>query len=497
MKKEVFRMERVTYKEQGVLKLEDLNLNVFEGEILGFVPVNSYGMQELLALIKQNLSLYDGYVYYDETLVNSWKGPLQTNNRITVISNESSLVEKLTVVDNIFVLRQNYKGEFIRTKILEQQLRPFLEEIHVQIEADMYVSKLSVFERIVVALLKGVIAGHKLIVLHELDTLLTANELKEIHEIIRFYTRRGISFIYICSHLEDTISICDRAMLLINGRIEKVLQSHEIQSEKIISVFLDYASLVRNHLEDRKEYEYSQENVCEVNYKFTNIDAPFRFQVHQGECLVIQCLDNEMYYDLRNAIVRDDITEDSVIRMGNQRVTFHRNIHISIVQENPTVSMLFPELTYMDNLCFNLGGRMREVWWRRGIKRSIRQEFERKIDNEVFEIPVTRLTEKQKYQLVYTRILLQKPKVVFCIQPFQGADLEHRMYIWTLLDELLKKGISVVILAVNLADSLSIADRLIRVDAKNQQYEFASEDFSSMPSLVPWQFMYKSNEKQE
>ncbi len=204
-----------------------------------------------------------------------------------------------------------------------------------------------------------------------------------------------------------------------------------------------------------------------------------------------------MYYDLRNAIVRDDITEESVIRMENQRVTFHQNIQISIVQENPTATMLFPELTYMDNLCFNLGGRMREVWWRRGIKRSIRQEFEGQIESEVFETPVTRLTEKQKYQLVYTRILLQKPKVVFCIQPFQGADLEHRMYIWTLLDELLKKGISVVILAVNLADSLSIADRLIRVDAKNQQYEFASQDFASMPSLVPWQFMYKSNEKQE
>lgn len=496
MKKEVFRMERVTYSEQEITRLEDMNLNVFEGEILGFVPVNSYGMEEFLKLLKNNLPLYDGYVYYNEVMVNSWKGALQATNRITVISHESSLVEELTVVDNIFVLRQNFQEEYIKPRELQHQLEPFLEEIDVAIQGNTYVSKLSIFERMIVSLLKGIIGGHKLIVLNELGTLLTANELKQMHEIVQFYAKKGISFIYICSHLEDTFTICNRAVLLINGRIEKVLQSHEMQSTKIISVFMDYASLVQGHIQDKNQYNQSKEVVCTVKYKFPSIEAPFRFEVHKGECLAIQCLDNEMYYHLRNTIVQDDVTEESIVLMDNRRVNFHQNIDIGIIQELASKSMLFPELTYMDNLCFNLGSRMKSVWLRRNIRKSIRQEFQNEIEDEVFEMPISQLTEKQKYQLVYTRILLQKPKVVFCIQPFQGADLDHRMYIWTLLEGFLKKGIGVVILAVNLADTLSIADRLIRVDDKNQQYEFMNDEFAAMPSLVPWQFMYQSqNEK--
>lgn len=496
MRKEIFRMERVTYIEQEVTKLEDFNLNVFGGEILGFVPVNSYGMRDFLKLLKNNLSLYDGYVYYNEHMVNSWKGPLQQNNRITVIQNESRLVDKLTVADNIFVLRQKFCGEYIRPKMLQLQLEPFLEEINVQIEANTNVAKLSAFERIVVELLKGVIAGHGLIVLNEIDALLTANELQKVHEIIRYYVTKGVSFIYICSHLEDTIALCDRAVLLLNGRVEKVLQSHEMRIESILTVFQDYASLVRGHLENKKEYKQERELVCEVNYKFQKTEAPFRFYVQNAECLVIQCLDNEMYSELRNFIINDDADGVSAIRIHDKKVRMHRSPDIGIIQEFAAKTMLFPELTYMDNLCFNLGSRMPGVWLKRNIQHSIRQELKNEIEEEVFETQISHLTEKQKYQLIYMRILLQKPKVVFCIQPFQGADLDHRMYIWTLLEGLLKKGIGVVILAVNLADTLSIADRFIRIDDKNQQYEFASEEFASMPSLVPWQYLYKQQEEE-
>ena len=76
-------------------------------------------------------------------------------------------------------------------------------------------------------------------------------------------------------------------------------------------------------------------------------------------------------------------------------------------------------------------------------------------------MPVEELSEKQKYQLVYTRVFLQKPEILFCIQPFCGADLAHRMFIWSMLEKFLDKGISVVILSLNLSDSLAMADRLL------------------------------------
>ena len=51
MRNEVLRMERVTYKEDEVVKLEDFNLQIFQGEIMGFMPVNSHGKTALLKLL--------------------------------------------------------------------------------------------------------------------------------------------------------------------------------------------------------------------------------------------------------------------------------------------------------------------------------------------------------------------------------------------------------------------------------------------------------------
>lgn len=43
MRKEILRMDQVTYEYQGVTQLDDFSLSVWEGEILGLVPVNNWG----------------------------------------------------------------------------------------------------------------------------------------------------------------------------------------------------------------------------------------------------------------------------------------------------------------------------------------------------------------------------------------------------------------------------------------------------------------------
>lgn len=164
MKKEILRMERVTYKEEETTYLKDFELNVFSGEIVGLLPVNAYGLPQLLSVLRENPLLYAGYMYYKERLVNSWQNSnswqagKNYDKRIAVISDQTSLVEGQSVLTNIFILRQGFRQELIRKKLLKSQLQPFLDEIEVEIEADTLVEKLSSFERLVVELLRAVVA---------------------------------------------------------------------------------------------------------------------------------------------------------------------------------------------------------------------------------------------------------------------------------------------------------------------------------------------------
>ena len=115
MRQEVFRMERVTYLDKGSKQLEDFNLQIYRGEIMGMIPISAHGLQALLQLMQTNMPLYDGHVYYCGERVNSWKSTRRSTNRIGVIDAHSRLVEHMTVSDNIFVLRQGFRQTLMWT----------------------------------------------------------------------------------------------------------------------------------------------------------------------------------------------------------------------------------------------------------------------------------------------------------------------------------------------------------------------------------------------
>ncbi len=177
--------------------------------------------EALFSLLTQNLPLRYGYVYYHEKLVNDWHDRWRGNNRISVIRNESCLAKDLTVADNIFVLRSGFKKWHIRPYILRDQLIPFIQEIGVPIRADAYIDSLTTFQRFVVELLKAVVAGSRLIVLDNVDAFISESELAKLQEILLHYAEKGISFLYLSAHFEETLRFCHRTALMSNGRLLK------------------------------------------------------------------------------------------------------------------------------------------------------------------------------------------------------------------------------------------------------------------------------------
>ena len=429
MRQEIFRMERVTYVEKGIKQLEDFNLQIYKGEIMGFIPVNGHGLSAFLNLLQSNLPLDDGFIYYGENLINSWKESKKGYNRISIIQNRSCLVEHMTVADNIFVIRQGFRQHIIRPSLFRKQLEPFFKDIDMDISADTYVEKLSYFERVIVEILRGVIMGHRLIVLNEISTLISETELRKLYRIMRKYVAQGISFLYINPHFEEILQICDRAALLSYGRIQKVIHESEMEISTLMECPDLYNNLMWDYVEHRDEILPRADTVLEIKNITCEAIHRLNMKIHAGECVVIQSLDHNVFCSLTGFLTGELLPEAGEILLEGKKVGMMGNRDVAVIQEQPTKSMIFHEMNYMDNLCFGLYRRLRNMWGDRRITESIRMEYGPILGEEVFSLSMEELTEKQKYQLVYTRILLQKPKVVFCIQPFKGADLPHRIFV--------------------------------------------------------------------
>lgn len=492
MKEEVLRMDRITYREQGATELNHFCLDIDAGEIVGLIPINDTGMAALIRLLRQNLPLHYGYVYYRGKLVNHWQESDLSYNRIGVIESRSGLADDLTVADNVFVLRQGFKKRVIRRKVLNRQLEPFLRETGVNLSADMCARDLSAFPRFITELVKAVVAGCRLIVLMEPASVISEARLESLQRILRHYAAEGFSFLYVSRHYEEARQICTRAAVMVNGQIAKVVRTADTPPETLQCFGVEaYTQMVRKQERSKPQDAGAPAALLLTGLQYGHIRA-LDIRVNAGECVVLQDLNNHILNDLIALLSGGRQPEAGSIAVGGAAFSQRNGRDIAVIQQQPAQTMLFPDLSYMDNLCFTLDHRLKNIWRRIAPRHSVRHELAPLLGAGVFDKPVETLTQKEKYDLVYTRVLLQRPRVAVCVQPFMNADVEQRMQIWTLMERLLEKGIAVLILAVNLADSLSLADRLIRVRDGKVQAVYGREDFASLPPSAPWHDFWAS-----
>lgn len=473
MKKEILRLEKVTQISQGVTLLDNYNLHIFEGEVMGLVCINAHGKEALVQLICQNVPIHYGHIYFQENLVNNYEHSSMSMNKVAVIEKQSRLVEDLTVADNIFVLRRGFRKYLIDPKILGEQFRQFTEELDIHIDADELVSNLSFFQKCVVELLKAVVASVKLVVFRDISNFISTTDLKKIHELIRHYSKCGISFLYICNHHEEAFTICDRISLMENGKILKVLNKKEFLDEMITPYTLDFS-----HIASQTSYISGKGILKFENVSTENIKG-MSFTVEKGECIVLLDMNNTILTDMMKLMNCEIKPISGRILLEGRRFlkkTFKKR-EVCLIQENPTQSMLFREMSYIDNLCFLLDGKQPHMWINKNIRRSVIREYESLIGKDIYASDIMDLPPISLYNLIYYRIHLYHPKVVFCVQPFSGADMYLRHHLIELINELREKKITVIILAVSLSDSLVVADRLMIIEHGQLREEYRSEEF--------------------
>lgn len=475
MKEEIFRLERVTQIVDGVTLLDNFNLHIFQGEIMGLVCINAHGKEALIELFCQNVPIHYGRVYFQETLVNSYEHSSMSMNKVAVIEKQSRLVEDLTVVDNIFVLRRGFKKYLINPRMLNSQFKQFTEELDISIDGDELVCNLSYFEKCTVELMKAVVAGVKLVVFRDISNFISANDLKKIHDFVHHYSKQGISFLYICNHHEEAFKICDRISIMENGKILKVLNKKEYTEEKITPYTLDFSSIDSPSIPKvSKDGILKFKNVCTENIR------DMSFTVEKGECVVLLDIDNTVFTDMMGLMNSQVKPRSGDILMHGRSCTGRAGYlkkSVCLIQENPIKTMLFHEMSYIDNLCFLADKKKPDLWLKKNIKRSIIKEYEPLIGEDVYADDITDLSPSSLYNLVYYRIHLYSPKVVFCVQPFSGADMYLRHHLVELINQLRKKKITVIILAVSISDSLVVADRLMVIEQGQLRNEYQSEEF--------------------
>lgn len=463
MRKEVLRMQNVTREINGIQILSNINFQIYKGEVMGLLALNSQGKEQLLELICRNLPIRYGRIYFSERLVNSYAHSDSSLNRVSVIGESSRLINNLTVSDNIFVLRRGFSKWFINRRVLNLQVKKLLEDINIRINPGQLVKGLSQFERCTVEILRAMTSGAELIILNNLDSILNSTERKKIFDVIRIFCKEGISFLNVSFESGGLFEICDRIAILDSGKIQKIMQKRDM-NEPYIKAFSKFI-----HSRSRKENMTEANSILEFRNVSTDKTVNLSFTVKKGECTVVLDTNHSRLEEIIALIMGKKKLSGGQILYAGKKFSVKRpeefsKYNIGIIPADPIPSQIFKNLSYLENLSLFMDYKVRKLISRRKLIRSVEKEYEDILGQELYLNDISELGLPSLYNIVYYRYHLCKPQILFCMQPLSLADVYLQRHILNLIQKLKDRGITIVILTMNAANMLDKADRVLVID---------------------------------
>jgi len=111
MKNIILRMENVRKEFPGVIALNKVHLNVYDGKIMALLGENGAGKSTLVKVMTGVYKRTSGDIYYKGESVD-FKGPKESQDAgIAIIHQELNLINELSIAENIFIGRE-FKNKF-------------------------------------------------------------------------------------------------------------------------------------------------------------------------------------------------------------------------------------------------------------------------------------------------------------------------------------------------------------------------------------------------
>lgn len=489
MRDEVLRMSNVTLRKENTSILSNFELSIQKGEILGLLQIDGRGADELTHVLVYNDILYNGCVYYCGQQVNSFRQFSRKLNRITLIGSRSSLIMEQDTLTNVFVLRVGTHQEILNNNMMERAFWPYMHEAGLEFDLRQPVGKLTAYEQVVIELLKGISMGNRLIVVRDIDTVLSDVDVEKFSSLVRHYANGGTSFLIMSSHLETLRECCGKIGIMKSGTVLSVLSEQETLEHVSTVYSAEFQKSVRQHVLNHRISDDAPEAVYVEQTPFSTVKG-ISFSVKKGECVCIQLLDRNIYDEVEHACLKEGLASVGDIYIGGQKKKPQHG-EIAVLPKQPESTDLFEDLSFFDNIAMTMDHRYPAIWRSRKAQRNLRETMAEVLGCDLWDKSIYSMSTREKHLVLYARLLLQKPVAVVEFQPFHNADVTDRYQIWKSNEDLLKQGIALILVSVGLSDSLSIADRLIRIDSAGKREEYRQEDFGRLSKNIPWIQMYQ------
>jgi ribose transport system ATP-binding protein len=483
-------IDHISKKFPGVQALDDIDLQVFRGEVHAIVGENGAGKSTLMHILSGVIARDSGTIIFNgnELIVSDPRISQQFG--IATVYQELALASNMTIMDNIFLgnIPRDSFG-LVDQSEMRKRAKELLNKLGIDLDPETPVKRLSVSEKQLVEIAKALSRDAKMIIMDEPNSALSPGETDFLFGIIRQLKERGVTILFISHRLDEVFTISDRITVLRDGKLIATVNTSSTSVNEIVSMMVGkkLQKFLYSHDEQEKRKLDNKEILSVDRISQEKQFKDISFKLRQGEVLGIFGLVGagrtqmvEAIFGLRRMDFGQIKIDEKTVRIRSPFDAVQKKI--GFVPEDRKISGLFIKMAVSDNI--NMAAW--KIFSRFGLinlnkAQSKAEEMVSNLDIRLSDISqrINTLSGGNQQKAIIARWLLLKPKILILDEPTRGIDVGAKAQIYELINKLVDQNVSILLVSSEIEEIMAISDRILVMRRGSISAEFSNKDATS------------------
>jgi len=452
--------------------LSSVDFDVVPGEVHVLAGENGAGKTTLIKILSGVYSDYGGEVRVGG-VERRFRSPEDAAAaKIATIHQELSLIGAMSVTDNLLLGQKGRAYDLLDHRRRRDAARKILEVLAIDTDPDCPVELLPLGTRQLIEVSRALALDARLIVMDEPTSALSESECERLFERMGELLRRGAGIVYISHRLEEIYRLAHRISVLRDGEKVVTAERDALPRRELVTamtgVELAERAAREPTLHDATLLEVDGLCVHDPQRPARAIVAGVSFELRRGEVLGIAGLQGSGASELLHGAFGSLSTSSGGVSLDGQPIrplspagAIGRGL---ILLGSDRGTSLVRDLGVSANMTLsNLRGFSRAGFFDHRRERVAAREMARRLSVNApsLSAPVAQLSGGNQQKVALGRCLIARPRVLLLDDPTRGIDVGARAQVHSLIDELAGDGLGIVLVASELDELLSLADRIL------------------------------------
>lgn len=479
MAKVLLEMKNITKTFPGVKALDNVNLQVEEGEIHALVGENGAGKSTLMNVLSgiYPYGSYEGDIIYDGEICKFSKIKDSEEKGIVIIHQELALIPYMSIGENMFLGNERGKKFAINWNDTYGEAEKYMRTVGLKESSRTLIKDIGTGKQQLVEIAKALAKHAKLLILDEPTSSLNESDSKALLDLMLEFKKQGMTMIIITHKLNEVAYVADKITVIRDGSTIETMdkRTDEITEDRIIK------GMVGRELTDRfpkrknvkigdKALEVKNWTVHHQVYSDRKVVDNVSMYVRKGEVLGISGLMGAGRTELAMSIFGRSYGKNisGELYINGKEVKLHtvkeaiEHKIAYVTEDRKGNGLILSNPIRVNTTLANLDGVSAHGVIDRDKEIAVAEEYRQKMRTKCpsVEQNVGNLSGGNQQKVLLAKWMFAGPDVLILDEPTRGIDVGAKYEIYCIINDLVAAGKSVIMISSELPEVLGMSDRI-------------------------------------